>query len=193
MRIPRPTYGGVTATIALFVALAGTSYAAVTISGSNVRNGTLTGADVKSGSLSGSDIRNSSITASDVKNGSLLAADFQPGQLPTGPQGPGGPAGPQGPPGATNVVTRRSDVIVPGGNSLQALVAKCETGEVAVGGGANINGAIAGQAGILSSEPHKADETEPAHGEPATAWRAIGVNAGGVPRELTVYVLCAAP
>jgi hypothetical protein len=196
MRIPRPTYGGVVATIALFVALGGSSYAAITISGSNVRNGTLTGADVKSNSLSGSDVKNSSITASDVKNGSLLAADFQAGQLPAGPQGPAGPAGPagpQGPAGATNVVSRRSDILVPGGNATRELVAKCQPGEVAVGGGANITGAINAVGGVISSEPLKADETHPANGEPAGAWRAIALNNGVLPREMSVFVLCAQP
>ncbi|MGH2946858.1 MAG: hypothetical protein ACRDPC_11455 [Solirubrobacteraceae bacterium] len=51
MRIPRFTYSGVTATAALFVALGGSSYAAITITGGNVANGSLTGSDVKNGSL----------------------------------------------------------------------------------------------------------------------------------------------
>ncbi len=43
MRKPRPSYANVTATLALFLALGGTSYAAISITGSNVQNGTLTG------------------------------------------------------------------------------------------------------------------------------------------------------
>jgi hypothetical protein len=91
----RLSYANVMATVAVFIALGGTSYAAITIGGKNVRNGSLTGADVKTGSL----------TSSDVKNRSLLARDFKNGQLPrglpgvaggpglTGPVGPGGPVG----------------------------------------------------------------------------------------------------
>ena len=40
-----------TATIALFVALGGTSYAAVTLTGANIRNGTVTGVDLKNESV----------------------------------------------------------------------------------------------------------------------------------------------
>jgi hypothetical protein len=80
------TYANVMATIAVFVALGGSSYAAITVTGKNVKNSSLTGKDVK----------NSSLTTSDVKNRSLLAVDFKAGQLPAGPMGPGGRAGSQG-------------------------------------------------------------------------------------------------
>jgi type VI protein secretion system component Hcp len=82
------SYANVVATICLFVALGGTSYAAVKI----------TGADVKPESLTGANI----------KDGSLYAKDFKKGQLPGGARGaagaPGqagapGPAGAQGQPG----------------------------------------------------------------------------------------------
>ena len=89
----RASYANVTATIALFLALGGTSYAALTVTGKNVKNSSLTGADIK----------RSSLTTSDIKNRSLLAKDFKAGQLPTvaqgtqGPQGPRGETGPRGP------------------------------------------------------------------------------------------------
>jgi len=76
----RLTYANVIATIALFVALGGSSYAAMTITGKNVKNSTLTGKD--------------------VKDRSLLARDFGSGQLPAGPQGPKGDPGAPGAPGA---------------------------------------------------------------------------------------------
>ena len=86
----RATYANVTATLALFVALGGTSYAALTITGKNVKDGTLTGADVADRSL----------TTRDVKNSSLLARDFKLGQLPAGAPGPPGPQGALGARGA---------------------------------------------------------------------------------------------
>ena len=46
MRIPRPSYAGVTATLALFVALGGSSDAALTMSGKDIRNGTVTSSDL---------------------------------------------------------------------------------------------------------------------------------------------------
>jgi hypothetical protein len=87
---PHLSYANVMATIAVFVALGGSSYAALRITGKQVRNGSLTSAD----------IRNSSLTTSDVRNRSLLARDFKSGQLPRGPQGRQGPQGQQGPQGA---------------------------------------------------------------------------------------------
>ena len=82
----RPSYSNVMATAAMFIALGGTSYAAVKITGAEVRDGTLTGRDVRNGSLSGRDVR----------NGSLRAADIARGQIPSGPRGPQGVAGPTG-------------------------------------------------------------------------------------------------
>lgn len=86
---PRLTFANITSLIALFVALGGTSYAAVTITGKNVKNSSLTGRDVK----------NSSLTTSHVKNRSLLARDFRSGQLPQGAKGDPGAQGAQGPQG----------------------------------------------------------------------------------------------
>jgi uncharacterized protein YjbI with pentapeptide repeats len=65
------TFANVTSLLALFIALGGTSYAALTSTGANVRNSTLTGADVKNESLTGSDIKN--LTTGDIADGSLLA------------------------------------------------------------------------------------------------------------------------
>jgi hypothetical protein len=86
----RFTYANVMATVALFVALGGSSYAALSITGRQVRNGSLTGADVKNGSLTGTD----------VKDRSLRARDFRSGDLPRGAQGPQGVQGIQGPAGS---------------------------------------------------------------------------------------------
>jgi hypothetical protein len=84
----RLTYANVMATVAVFVALGGTSYAALTITGKQVRNNSLTGKDIKN------------LKSADVANRSLLAEDFRSGALPQGPQGPQGPTGPAGAPGA---------------------------------------------------------------------------------------------
>jgi hypothetical protein len=78
------SYANIMATIAVFVALGGTGYAALRITGKNVKNSSLTGADV----------RNSSLTGRDVRNRSLLRRDFKAGQLPRGAKGDTGPPGP---------------------------------------------------------------------------------------------------
>ncbi|HEU4703956.1 MAG TPA: hypothetical protein VFS37_15855 [Conexibacter sp.] len=76
------------ALLALFIALGGTSIAAVNALPRN--------------SIGSAQIKRGAIVSSDVKDGGLLARDFKRGQLPagaTGPQGPQGPQGAQGVPG----------------------------------------------------------------------------------------------
>lgn len=67
--------------LALFVALGGTSYAAVTLP----RN-----------SVGSAQLKNNAVTSRKVRDHSLLARDFKAHQLPAGRQGEAGPAGPQG-------------------------------------------------------------------------------------------------
>jgi hypothetical protein len=95
------TYANVVATLALFVALGGSSYAAISVTGKDVKNSSLTGSDIKNSSLTGKDVKNNSLTGADVKNiksgdvtdHSLLAKDFKAGQLPQGPAGKTGATG----------------------------------------------------------------------------------------------------
>lgn len=82
----RLTYANVIATLAMFAALGGSSFAAISITGKQVRDG----------SLGGRDIHNGSLTSRDVHDGSLLARDFKVGQVPAGPPGTQGPRGLQG-------------------------------------------------------------------------------------------------
>jgi hypothetical protein len=72
----------VVAYLALFVALSGTSYAAVTLAKDSV-----TAKQIKAGS----------VRTDEVKDKSLQARDFKSGELPAGPQGPQGATGPAGP------------------------------------------------------------------------------------------------
>jgi hypothetical protein len=89
------SYANVTATLALVVALGGTSYAAIKLP----RN---------------------SVTSLQVKDRSLLKKDFRTGQLPAGKKGATGAQGPQGPAGAAGgssaLVNRAEavDALVPG-------------------------------------------------------------------------------
>ncbi len=85
----RPSPAIVIASIALLMALGGTSIAAVT--------------NVPLASVGAPQLKSNAVTTSKVKNRSLLAVDFAQGQIPRGPQGPEGPqgtAGAQGPQGA---------------------------------------------------------------------------------------------
>jgi hypothetical protein len=93
LRRYHPSHATVVAYLALFVALGGSSYAALKITSRNVPKDALTGADIKK--LTGRDVINNSLTGADVKkigtgdvtDSSLLAQDFAPGQLPEGPPG----------------------------------------------------------------------------------------------------------
>ena len=94
--------------LALFVALGGTSWAAVQLPRNSVGS-----AQLKRGAVASSDLRTSAVTSQKVKDGSLTPADFARGALgaggagaqgppgATGPQGPAGPAGPAGASGPT--------------------------------------------------------------------------------------------
>jgi hypothetical protein len=81
------SYANVMATVAVFLALGGVSYAATQLPNNSV--GT-------------KQLQKNAVTSKKVKDGSLKASDFKAGQLPrgaTGPVGPQGPAGAQGPAG----------------------------------------------------------------------------------------------
>ncbi len=86
----RLSYANVMATIAVFLALTGTTYAATKIGTAQLRNGAVTNPKLAPGA----------VTSGKVKDRSLKAKDFAFGQLPRGPRGPVGPRGPQGPAGA---------------------------------------------------------------------------------------------
>jgi hypothetical protein len=75
----RPAPATVISVIALFVALGGTGYAAVTLP----RN-----------SVGAKQLRKNAVSSSKVKNGTLLKKDFKTGQLPAGERGPKGDVGP---------------------------------------------------------------------------------------------------
>ena len=98
----RLTFANVTSLIAVFVALGGTSFAAVTLSKNSVLS-----KHIKNGEVKRRDIAINAITSAKVLDASLLAQDFRAGQLPAGPQGPKGEKGdigPMGPKGDTGTV-----------------------------------------------------------------------------------------
>jgi hypothetical protein len=73
------------ALLALFVAMGGTGYAALSL---------------PKNSINAKQISKNAVRSAEVKNGSLKRGDFAAGQLPAGPQGAQGAQGPQGPAGA---------------------------------------------------------------------------------------------
>jgi hypothetical protein len=93
----RLTYANLMATIAVFIALGGTSYAVTQLDNNSVRS-----KHIQNGQVKRVDLGKNAVTSKKVRNHSLLAKDFRLGQLPqgaTGSPGPGGPQGIQGPKG----------------------------------------------------------------------------------------------
>jgi hypothetical protein len=137
------SYANVMASIAVFIALGGSSYAAVQLS---------------KGQVKGKHIAKNAIKSGKVRDGSLLSKDFKAGQLPagapgakgdTGSQGAQGPRGEQGetgatgesgPPGMSNVANVYSigplNSVSPKTHSVS-----CPTGKKVVGTGHNISAA----------------------------------------------------
>ncbi len=91
-------YANVTSTLALVVALGGTSYAAVTLPRNSVGS-----AQLKPKAVRNADLGTSAVTSKNVRDGGLLMKDFRAGQIPRGATGPQGPKGDTGTPGAPGV------------------------------------------------------------------------------------------
>src|ERR1700712_3741954 len=89
----RPTYANVVATLALFLAIGGTTVAGAA--------GLMNGKDVQDESLTGADVQNGSLTGADVKPGSLgsNALSIAARSNLRGADGAKGPAGQKGDPG----------------------------------------------------------------------------------------------
>lgn len=156
------TYANVTATVALFIALGGTSYAALTITGKHVKNGSLTGVDLKPGSITAKQIKPRSITANRLAKGVGVGP-----QGPAGPQGVAGAQGPQGLAGPGSAAVNSTEIVGPltaGSSSGQITLkstAQCPPGQRAVAGG------IIDQDGSLSSSRRSPD---------GTAWEVLGTS-----------------
>ena len=128
------TYANVMATVAVFLALGGTSYAVAT--------GSIDSRELKNNTVRSRDIRNNDVRSRDVRNGSLLAGDFKAGELPAGPRGPqgaGGAQGAQGPPGISGlqkVIGQSAN----NSNSGKSATATCPAGKRAIGSGGQVGG-----------------------------------------------------
>ena len=182
---PHVSYANVMATFAVFVALGGSSYAAITLSKNSVKS-----KHIGKGQVSQTDIANGAVNSRKVENFSLSASDFGGGQLPRGPQGL---QGAKGEPGATNVkvhIAKGSDKVT----------AHCQPGERATGGGAHsVRGFVVGQGPTGQPLAFWAPPDQPpTHvGYTPTAWSAAAVEVTTEgergPADVTAWVVCASP
>jgi len=118
---PQLTYANVISTLALFIALGGSSYAAVTLGRNAVKN---------------RHIANNAVTSLKVRDGTLRKGDFARNVLTTPKTGPKGDPGAPGAPGATGP---KGDKGATGASGTPALTRAATNGAVAV----PANGAVA--------------------------------------------------
>lgn len=102
MRRPSPAL--IVATLALFVALGGTTYAAVQIDGSQIVDRSVGASKLRNGAVTTPTIRDGAVTTRKIRNGTVTAQKLAPGlrRLLFAGAGSGvpGESGPQGPTGA---------------------------------------------------------------------------------------------
>jgi hypothetical protein len=205
----RLSYGNVVATLALFIALSGTSYAALKLPRNSVGN---------------AQIRNDAVTSAKVQNGSMQLEDFSAAQQAAlrgaqgpqgalGPQGPKGDPGPQGPkgdpgtqgpkgdpgpqgpagaPGATNIVVHTLDLgqLLPKATTTATI--PCSAGEHALAGGASSTDDLLT---IRQSFPLGVDLNPAVEGASPTGWSTVVINTSTTNPVAQVigYVVCAKP
>jgi hypothetical protein len=126
---PHPGHATVVAYLALFVALGGSSYAALSINGRNIENASIAGKKLKNRTIDRGKVRRNALTGAEIRDRSLLTKDFRPGELPAGPQGAQGPPGAPGATGSpaasmltgnaeANLAVGISDFLAPSGPSV---------------------------------------------------------------------------
>jgi Collagen triple helix repeat (20 copies) len=181
--------------LALFAALGGSAYAAVTVTGKNIKDGTVTGRDVKNASLGKNKLSATAVSSLTGQRGPA-GPQGQNGdrgeQGPagptgtTGPKGETGPAGPQGPPGPQgpsgisgwSYVTQ-AQRISPGVYGRWSV--DCPDGRRALGGGVLSGGPVFATLSVMESGPADA----------ATGWLAAVRNNGNVTTTEYVWAICA--
>jgi hypothetical protein len=72
----RPSPAMIVALVALFVALGGSSYAAIKVGSKDIKRGAVTSRAIANNSIRSADVRNGNLTGRDVKNDSLSNADI---------------------------------------------------------------------------------------------------------------------
>ncbi len=175
----RLSYANVVATLALFVALGGSSYAAL---------------NLPKASVGAKQLKKNSVTSPKVKRGSLLVSDFKASQRARlrGPSGPRGAQGIAGSPGATRVINREGPFVTIAADDSETASVNCNPGEVATGGGVGqSNGALLDMQAVTSVPIVGA-------GGVPTGWtvRAANVDSNSDNMGTTAvaaYVVCASP
>jgi hypothetical protein len=190
----RPSHATVAAYMALFVALGGTSYAAVKL---------------PKNSVSSPQIKTGGVGSSEVKNGALRNIDFRAGELPAGAQGPAGAPGAKGDRGEEGDKGPKGDTGTVGQTTVQftqhtadlangaevSIDAFCPAGQQGVGGGVRGDLTNSELTKVTASRPVIATDNTgaPADDGTFTGWRGTFVNENnGAGIRPEVWVVCAA-
>ena len=193
----RPSPAMVVASIALLVALGGTSMAAAT----QLAKNSVGTPQLKDAAVSNPKIKNNAINSAKVASKSLLRSDFAPGQLPAGPTGPQGPAGPTGAAGAAGaagvigaITVRTSSVSVDGGSAENGaynssrVTRNCDANERAISAGTSWSDDTGGRELMTGEiEPQLNAQNQ------VIGFLAVGLNDSGNDSTFTVHVLCYTP
>lgn len=172
--------------LALFAALGGSAYAAVTVTGKQIKDGTVTGKDVKNRSLGAAKLSAGALGSLAGERGpagpqGAPGAKGEPGKQ--GPIGPAGVPGPQGPTGIAGLEYRvSSGKSVPKDQTIGDQV-NCTSGKVALGGGVAQFPSGAPMR-VVSSAPGGVNGT-------STGWSVQVLNQGGAAFSAFAWVVCA--
>jgi hypothetical protein len=166
----RPSPAMVVAVLALFIAMAGTSYAAIKLPANSVGS---------------KQIKTNAVVSSKIKDGSLTRKDFAASQLPAGAQGLQGLPGAAGAPGAQGAqgpegqpaVTFIDVVSSVAGTGAQT--ATCPAGEIATGGGGDSSDGL-----VATSRPVINGAGLP------IAWTATAKLGTGTAANVTAWAVC---
>ena len=160
----RPSHATVVAYLALFIALGGVSYAAVTLP-----RGSVGTAQIRKGAVTKSKL------AAEVRNGLRGPAGRAGPKGDTGPIGPKGDTGPTGPAGLSNITTVRVTASVPP-SQYGGEPAVCPAGSSVVGGGFNSANRL-----LTATTSRPIDNT----------WDARAYNTSAGALNLDTYAVCA--
>jgi hypothetical protein len=161
----------VVACVALFVALGGTSIAAVTALPRN----SVGPAQLRNNAVTSQKIRAGAVTSTQVRNGSLVLRDFAADEIPQGAAGPAGAPGLSGFQVVSSTSGNNSD-------SPRAQSADCPAGKTAIGGGVRATGPGASEVLVIESYPSNVGQ-----------WHALAVEGDVTTNDwqLIVYAACA--
>jgi hypothetical protein len=202
----------VIAMIALFVALTGTSYAAVTISASQIKNNSIPGSKLKANSVPATKLKNNSITGTKMKNNTVGRAKLRTdalnpvvggGNVQTQSSddetkaGARGPQGPSGPRGLTGTTGAKGEPGAPGAQGGQAAAGDSQFVAVTASDTVDETGAATAAVNcadgqVLYGANYATNSLVPATAEPLNGdtTYSVSISGGALGEVLNVYGMC---